>query len=222
MENTALLIVLLILAYLTGSIPFSLWAGKIFFRIDIREHGSGNAGATNAMRVLGLKIGFPVLLLDILKGWAAVKFALIYETFTPSDNLIVNLSIALGVLAVLGHIFPLYAKFKGGKGVATIFGVLLALHPLATSCAAGIFLISLFITRYVSLSSILAGLSFPIWIIFVFRTGFLSLEIFSAIVAVLIIITHHKNIHRLLGGKENKADFLFKGKMRDRKKEGSA
>ncbi len=217
MQNPTFTIILLcILAYLTGAIPFSLWAGKVFFRIDIRNHGSGNAGATNAMRVLGLRIGFPVLLLDILKGWLAVKYAVIFRLYLPGSPELMNLSIALGVLAVLGHIFPVYAGFKGGKGVASIFGVLLALSPLASSCAAGVFLLSLFTTRYVSVSSLLAGISFPIWIIFVFGTDHLSLKVFSAVVAILIIITHKKNIQRLFKGEEKKANFLFKGKVEER------
>ncbi len=212
-----MIILLSLLAYLTGAIPFSLWAGKIFFRMDIREHGSGNAGATNAMRLLGLRVGFPVLLLDILKGWLAVKYAVIFRVYPPDSFPLMNLSIALGVLAVLGHIFPVYARFRGGKGVASIFGVLLALSPYATACAAGVFLLILFITRYVSLGSIIAGLSFPVWIIFVFGTEHTSLRIFSAIVAVLLIITHKKNISRLLNGTENKANFLFQGKIENRK-----
>lgn len=212
MQVNYLMFLSLVLAYLTGSIPTAVWVGKIFFRIDIRDHGSGNAGATNTMRVLGVKTGIPVLLFDIFKGWLAVKYAVIFNVFPPGTSSFTNLSISLGVLAVLGHIFPVYAGFRGGKGVASIFGVLLALSPLATLCAGGIFLTSLIITKYVSVSSILAGISFPVWIIWVFRTEFLSLQIFSFVVAVLLIITHKKNIQRLLKGEENKASFLFRKK----------
>lgn len=210
MQTNYLIIFLLILAYLTGSIPTSVWVGKLFFKIDIREHGSGNAGATNTMRVLGVRTGIPVLLFDIFKGWLAVKYVFFFHVFPQGTTSFMNLSIALGVIAVLGHIFPVYAGFRGGKGVASIFGVLLALSPLATLCAGGVFLGSLFISKYVSVSSMLAGISFPIWIVLVFRTEFISLKIFAVVVAFLLIVTHRKNIRRLLKGEENKAEFLFR------------
>ena len=200
----------MLLAYLTGAIPTSVWVGKIFFHIDIREHGSGNAGATNTMRVLGVKTGVPVLLFDIFKGWLAVKYAIILKVFETGSQEWISLSIFLGIAAVVGHIYPVYAGFRGGKGVASIFGVLLALSPLATLCAGGIFLISLFISKYVSISSMLAGISFPVWIILVFKTEFLSLKIFSILVALLLIYTHRANIKRLVKGEENKATFLFR------------
>lgn len=200
------------LAYLTGSIPTSVWAGKFFHGIDIRDHGSGNAGATNTMRILGMKTGIPVLLFDIFKGWLAVKYVNLFKVYPEGTDLFMNFSILLGVLAVLGHIFPIYAGFRGGKGVATIFGVLLALSPLATVLAAMLFLIVLLLSGYVSLSSILAGISFPVWLIFVFNTPFTGLKIFSGMVALGLILTHRKNIGRLKEGKEPKATFLFAGK----------
>ena len=209
MQTTLLTLTTLLLAYLTGAIPTSVWVGKVFYNIDIREHGSGNAGATNTMRVLGVKIGLPVLLFDIFKGWLAVKYAVILKVFEAGSQEWMMLSIALGIVAVIGHIFPVYVGFRGGKGVASIFGVLLALSPLATLCAGGIVLLSLFISKYVSVSSMLAGISFPLWIIIVFGTDFLSLKIFSIVVAILLIFTHKTNIKRLLRGEENKAGFLF-------------
>ena len=209
MQNLPQFLILLLLAYLIGAIPTSVWVGKLFYRIDVRDHGSGNAGATNFMRVLGVRVGIPVLLFDIFKGWAAINTILLFSVFQKGTDQFVNTQILLGIVAVLGHIFPVYVGFRGGKGVATIFGVLLALHPLATLCAGGIFLISLITTRYVSLSSMLAGLSFPIWIIFVFNSEFLFLRIFSIVVSVLLIVTHHKNIRKLLRGEEKKAGFLF-------------
>lgn len=202
--------VLLIFSYLIGAIPTSIWTGKIFFGIDIREHGSGNAGATNVMRVLGLKAGIPVLLFDIFKGWAAVQLIYLFPALGNDSETFINLRIISGICAVLGHIYPVYAGFRGGKGVATIFGVLLALHPLSTISAAGIFILSLIVTKYVSVSSMLAGLSFPFWIIFVYASPFLYLKIFSVITAVLLIITHKKNIKKLINGEENKATFLFR------------
>ena len=212
MKNTVDIFLILISAYLIGSIPTSVWIGKIFFDIDVRDYGSGNAGATNVMRVLGPAIGVPVLLFDIFKGYLAVKLLSSFSYFNAGTDKFVNQQIALGVAAVLGHIYPVYAGFRGGKGVATIFGVLLALSPFSTLCAAGVFLIVLFISKFVSVSSISAGLSFPVWIIAVFQTTFLSLGIFSVVVAFLIILTHKKNIVRLLNGTENRASFLFKEK----------
>jgi len=204
---------LLILAYLIGAIPTSVWVGKIFFNLDIRKYGSGNAGATNVMRVLGTAVGIPVLLFDILKGFLAVKILALFPGFIPGTTEFVNMQIALGIAAVIGHIYPVYAGFRGGKGVAAIFGVLLALNPLSTLCAAGIFLATLFISKYVSVGSITAGISFPFLIILIFKSPFISLKIFSVLVAFLIIFTHRKNISRLLHGTENKASFLFKNKM---------
>ena len=210
MSNVFDVFLVLITAYLIGAIPTSIWVGKLFFNMDIRDYGSGNAGATNVMRVFGPPIGIPVLLIDIFKGFFAVKFINLFPSFIPGSNGFVNMQIVMGILAVIGHIFPVYAGFRGGKGVATIFGVLLALSPLSTICAVGIFLIVLMLTKYVSVSSILAGVSFPLWIIAIFPTSFLSLGIFSGAVAFVIIITHRKNIRRLMHGEESKASFLFR------------
>ena len=196
-------------AYLLGSIPSAVWIGKATKGVDVREHGSKNAGATNTMRVLGVKIGIPVLLIDICKGFAAVSLALISPTFEPHTNAFVNFQLILGAAAVVGHVFPVFAGFRGGKGVATIFGVLLALQWMATLTAGVVFLITLFISKYVSLSSLVMGLAFPISVICIFKTDSISLKIFSITVSVLLLITHRKNISRLLNGNENKATFLF-------------
>ena len=120
------------------------------------------------------------------------------------------LSIVLGILAVTGHIFPVLAGFRGGKGVATISGVCFALHPAATAAALGIFILVLLLTKYVSVGSISAGITFPVWVIVVFRSPYISLWIFSIVAALLLVITHRKNIKRLKNGQENKASFLFK------------
>jgi len=207
------LFVMLILAYLVGAIPTSIWVGKLFYKIDIREFGSGNAGASNAIRVFGAPVGLFVLIFDMLKGFAAINLVKFYSFVDPATPQYVNIQIILGVAAVLGHIYPVYAGFRGGKGVATVFGVLLALHPFATLCAAGVFLISFFITRYSSVGSILAGLSFPIWIILVFNSPNLHLRIFSVLVGVLIIYTHRKNLVRLWNGNENKTRFSSKSSI---------
>jgi glycerol-3-phosphate acyltransferase PlsY len=212
MELTILF--LLVVAYLLGSVPSAIWVGKRFYGIDVREHGSGNAGATNTFRVLGKKAGIPVLLLDILKGFLAVKLAYLQSAYLP-DNLVpfTNVKLAFGFAAVIGHIFPVFAGFRGGKGIATLLGLVLALHLQAALGALGIFMIVLLVTKYVSLGSMLAGISFPLFIVFVFKTKVPSLIIFSCVVAILIILTHQKNIERLLKHNENKT-YLFKSKRK--------
>ncbi len=210
--NLSFLVWMIPLAYLLGSVPTAVWVGKAFHGIDVREHGSGNAGATNVMRVLGVKTGVPVLLIDMLKGWGATSLMTFQHSISISDEKYMIFSILLGVLAVSGHIFPVFAGFRGGKGVATIAGVCFALHPLATLSALGVFIVVLLLRKYVSLGSIIAGLSFPVWIILVYRSPFRSLWIFSVVASLLLVYTHRKNIRRLLDGNENKATFLFKKK----------
>jgi glycerol-3-phosphate acyltransferase PlsY len=197
----------LILSYLLGSIPTAVWIGKISHGIDVREHGSGNAGATNVIRVLGWKTGIPVLLIDVLKGWLAAMLPAFFGLAGQDTAQMTNLQIFAGICAVLGHIFPVLAGFRGGKGVAAIFGVLLAIDPLVTASCMGVFLLVLFITGYVSVSSMIAGLAFPVFLLFFFDTPSVFLKIFSVLVAVALIITHRKNIRRLLKGEESK---LFK------------
>jgi acyl phosphate:glycerol-3-phosphate acyltransferase len=202
--------VILIFAYVLGSVPNAVWIGKFFFNTDVREHGSKNAGSTNTIRVLGYKAGLPVLLLDILKGFLAVK--LIYFTFyyIPATGEYINFQLLLGLAVIIGHIFPVFANFRGGKGVATLIGVILAIDPVSTVICIGVFLMTLIITKYVSLSSMIAGLSFPILVIVVFNTTTSSLVIFSLIVFVLLLFTHQKNIERLVRREESKANFLFR------------
>jgi len=204
-------IVLLIIAYLLGSIPTSVWVGKWFYRVDVREHGSGNAGATNTIRVLGWKAGGPVFFIDGLKGFVASSLV-IYADFPHGTNSWVNFQLALGFAALLGHIFPIFAKFKGGKGVATLLGVVVALTPLPAALAFIVFLIVLFIFKYVSLGSIVAGISYPIILWSVFTEQPISMKVASVVMAIALIVTHKKNINRLLKGEESKAGFLFKKK----------
>jgi acyl phosphate:glycerol-3-phosphate acyltransferase len=194
----------LILAYIAGSIPTAVWAGKIFHNIDIREHGSGNAGATNTIRVLGWKTGIPVLIVDMLKGWAATSLPVFLNAIPDVDNHLLILQIICGMAAIVGHIFPLFAGFRGGKGVATTFGVLLAIQPWVTISCAGVFLVVLLITGYVSVSSMVAGLMFPVFLFTVFETPSILLKVFSVLIALALIITHKKNIKRLVHGEENK------------------
>ena len=214
MEINILTVSFFIAAYFFGSIPNAVWIGKMLYGIDVREHGSKNAGATNTIRVLGWKAGLPVLALDILKGILAVNLIRIYDLYVPGTKDFVNLQLLLGGFAVLGHIFPIFAGFRGGKGVASLFGIILAIVPLPTLIALGIFLIILFTTGYVSLSSICSGVAFPFLIMFVFKTTIPSLIIFSLIVAILLLLTHQKNIERLLRKEESKASFLFKKRKR--------
>lgn len=194
----------LILSYLAGSIPSAVWAGRIFHGIDIREHGSGNAGATNTIRVLGWKTGVPVLVFDLAKGWLAASLPVFLNAATAGSQQMTALQIACGVAAIIGHVFPVFAGFHGGKGVATTFGVLLALYPLLTLSCAGIFLVVLLISNYVSLSSMAAGIMFPILLMTVFHTPSLLLKIFSIVIAIALVITHRKNIGRLVRGEEKK------------------
>ncbi|MBL7892970.1 MAG: glycerol-3-phosphate 1-O-acyltransferase PlsY [Bacteroidia bacterium] len=203
----ALQIISLIIAYLIGSIPSAVWIGKIFYGIDVREYGSGNAGATNTFRVLGKKAGIPVLFIDILKGFAAVQLPYLTE-LVPGSVQFVNLQLVLGVAALFGHIFPLFAAFKGGKGIATLLGIILAVHPYAALVSIGVFLVVFLISKYVSLGSITAALTFPIIVIVVFKTRIPSLVIFSMVIAVLVLITHQKNIERLIKREESKSPLI--------------
>ncbi len=203
-------IVLIVSAYLLGSIPTAVWIGKFFYKIDVREHGSGNAGATNTFRVLGFKAGIPVLVIDIAKGIAATALVN-FTNIVPNTNPYINYQIVFGMSALLGHIFPLFAGFRGGKGVATILGVVMGIHLASAAIAIGIFVFVLMIFKYVSLSSMSAGLSFPIIVLTLFPNSPHSLVVFSVVVALLLVITHKKNIDRLLKKQESKV-FLFKKK----------
>lgn len=208
--NVTLALPAVLLAYIAGSIPSAVWAGKLFHGIDVREHGSGNAGATNTVRVLGWKTGIPVLIFDLFKGWLAAMLPQFLRAADSGTEMMIALQIACGMAAILGHIFPLFAGFRGGKGVATTFGVLLALQPWLTLICAGIFLVVLFISGYVSLGSMTAAVMFPVLLMTAFDTPSLLFRIFSVLVAIAIVVTHKKNIKRLLRGEENR--FLRKKK----------
>lgn len=192
-------------SYLIGSISPSIILGKLLKGIDIREHGSGNAGSTNVFRVLGKGAGITVLLIDIFKGYFAVK----YISAMSGDNILSPDMIAIlsGFAAVAGHVWTVFHSFKGGKGVNTATGVLLALIPLPTLIAAGVFLIVLLITKYVSLGSIISSLSLPVILIIQRARGEdvpLEIIVFAVIVPVFIIYTHRTNIKRLIRREENR------------------
>jgi acyl phosphate:glycerol-3-phosphate acyltransferase len=197
-------ILVFIMAYLLGSIPSAVWIGKAFHNIDVRQHGSGNAGTTNVIRVLGWKTGIPVLLIDIAKGWLASMLPVFFMLAEHGSAFIINIQILTGVTAIVGHIFPVFAGFRGGKGVATVFGVLLALQPLLTLSCFGVFLIVLILTGIVSVSSMSAGLAFPVLLLVFFGTPSLVFKIFSILVAIALLVTHRKNIGRLFRGEEAK------------------
>lgn len=207
--------ILIILAYLIGSIPTAIIVSKVFFNIDIRDYGSGNMGATNSFRVLGAKFGTIVMVGDMLKGIFAVALYNLLPYYLTNELDRTNLMIGLGLAAVLGHIYPIWAGFRGGKGVATLFGMVLAIQPIVAINCVGVFLLVLYLTRYVSLSSILAGVALPICVLWIYNEQEVFYRVFAVAVACLIVLTHQKNISRLLKGNEGRVPIL---KHRDRKK----
>jgi len=208
-------LLLIIIAYFIGSIPTALIISKRFFGIDIRDYGSGNMGATNTFRVLGSRYGTMVMAFDILKGIAAVALFTFLPYYMHNELERTNFMIGLGLAAVTGHIFPIFAGFRGGKGVATLFGMLLAVQPVIAISCTGVFLLVLFLTRYVSLSSILAALSLPICVLWIWNEHEVMYRVFALLVAALVVFTHQKNIGRILRGVESRMPIL---KHRDRRK----
>lgn len=207
--------VLILLAYFIGSIPTALLVSKSFFNIDIREYGSGNMGATNTFRVLGSRYGIMVMVGDMLKGILAVALYNLLPYYITNELDRTNLMLGLGLSAVLGHIYPIWAQFKGGKGVATLFGMVLAIQPVVAVNCVGVFALVLFVTRYVSLSSILAGIALPICVLWIYNEQEVFYRVFAVAVAGLIVLTHQKNISRLFKGNEGRMPIL---KYRDRRK----
>ena len=209
-------LLLIIAAYLIGSIPTAVWVSRAFFGIDIRDYGSGNAGATNTYRVLGKKWGTFVMVADMLKAIVAVKLAFFLPEALDNELYLINLQLGLGLAAVLGHIFPIWAEFRGGKGVASLFGMVLGIQPNVALCCVGIFILVLFLTRWVSLSSILASVAFPVFILVIFNEPEALYRVFAIVVALMVLLTHQKNIGRILKGNENKVPIL---KHRDRRRQ---
>lgn len=210
------LISVVVLSYLIGSIPSSLWTGRIFYDIDIRNHGSGNAGATNTFRILGWKAGTAVLLFDFGKGlfcttviaglaWQIADGPVSLYSGWEIESMVVIFS---GVAAVIGHMFPIYAGFSGGKGAATATGMLYGIEPVSISITLAVFLLVMITTRYVSLGTIIASLIYPISQL-IMRYGYNrdidgSIILFCSILALVIIIKHKGNIKRLFAGNENR------------------
>jgi len=211
MEN----ILFILIAYLIGSFPSAVWFGNLFHDTDIREYGSGNSGATNTFRILGLKAGISVLLMDILKGCIAVNLVYLisdYQLF--SSYRLYELKLVLGISAVFGHLFPIYTGFRGGKGIATLLGLMLGVYWQAAVLSVLVFISTFLISKYVSLSSIVSTIFFPVIVMLLpyqdiieFQNINNSLIIFSVFVPIITLITHQKNIERLIRREENKAKF---------------
>ncbi len=204
-----------VLSYFLGAIPTSIWIGKLLQGVDVRNYGSGNAGATNTFRILGWKAGSLVAAIDLLKGFSAAYFISSLgfniagqppvmfgaEAFTLFQ-------LIAGTIAVLGHMFPVYAGFKGGKGVITAAGMLFAIEPISITITLIVFLTVLFTTRYVSLGSIAGSITYPL-LLLLLRTYFEmdianTLIFFTTVIALIIIYKHRSNIQRLLNGNENR------------------
>lgn len=199
------------LSYLIGSFPTSIVIGKIFFHKDIRDFGSGNAGGTNTVRVFGAKAGIVVILMDIAKGAVPVLwvsrlplFPGLEEALLPTDAL----ALAAGFAAVLGHIWTVFASFRGGKGVATAAGMILSLYPVGLACTLPVFVVALLVSGIVSVGSLAAAIFFPAVLYILDHTGVSEVSPFllkaSVPIALLIIFTHRKNIGRLMRGEEKK------------------
>ncbi|GGH98897.1 MAG TPA: acyl-phosphate glycerol 3-phosphate acyltransferase [Staphylococcus sp.] len=189
--------VVIILSYLFGCFPSGLVLGKLFYKKDIRQFGSGNLGATNTFRVLGKKAGFIVMFLDIFKGFIVVFFPLWFNVDIPS--------IFVGICAVIGHVFPIFLKFKGGKAVATSAGAVLGVHPVLLIVLAIVFIIILYSTKYVSLSSMIAGIGCVIGAIII---GDLPFLIVSIAIMLILLVRHQSNIVRIFKGNEPKIKWM--------------
>jgi len=201
-----------LIAYLLGSIPSAVWVGKKWYGVDVREAGSKNSGATNTFRLLGKKAGIIVLLLDIFKGLLAVILPVIIFNSEFQELIqveVIHVQIVCAITAVFGHVFPLFASFKGGKGVATSLGIVIGIHPPTALVCLLIFLVIFIISSYVSFGAIVSAVLFPVILIFVFSETDPWLITFSLVLSLAVVLAHRKNIGRLLKGEENKMK-LFK------------
>jgi glycerol-3-phosphate acyltransferase PlsY len=206
-----LLLIIIFLGYLLGSIPTAVWVGKAFHNIDIREHGSKNAGATNTFRVLGKRYGWLVLFIDVLKGVLAASLPHFFEQMLEGykdEFLILQLCGAFS--AVVGHVFPIFANFRGGKGVATSLGIVIGINPYAAIVCLAIFLAVFLSSRYVSLGAMISALCFPFISYFMINEDASIMIVFTVVLGVMVILAHRKNIDRLLKGEENKMNLFAK------------
>lgn len=220
-------ITMLIIAYVLGSIPSAVWIGKKYYGVDIREHGSKNAGTTNMLRVLGRRAALPVFVLDFFKGFVAVTLiSLMRYDADISSAWLINLKI-LGVFAaVIGHIFPIFANFKGGKGVATLVGAVTGIYPQIIFLCFAVWFLVFLISHYVSLASMTAGCCFPLLVVIYSSTEWsrnndvsFTFIIFAFAVAILLLWSHRKNIERLKAGTESKIYIWKSSTPNDTKKE---
>ena len=204
------LLFVVLTAYLLGSIPTSVWVGRYFKGIDIREHGSKNAGATNTFRILGKRYGWLVLFTDIAKGTTAacLPFFLSQEVFSGYKDEFLILQLVGGVSAVFGHVFPVFAQFSGGKGVATSLGIVIGINPPAAAVCLALFLLVFLTTRYVSLGAMISSLCFPIVSYFLIHNDTRIMIIFSIVLCTLVVWAHRMNIQRLINGTENRMNLF--------------
>lgn len=215
MIESLIIIGLAAFSYLLGSIPSSIWVGEALYEKDVRQYGSGNAGATNTFRVLGKKAGILVLIMDISKGLIAASLPWLLGFIEVYSARFVNLQLLFGLMAVVGHVLPIFADFKGGKGIATLLGMVLGIHYVPALLCIALFIVILLATKYVSLSSILATISFPLMLIFIFKSDEPLFIAFGISAAIMVVLTHQKNIRRLVEGSENKANIKIRRKNRE-------
>jgi len=197
------LLLIIFLAYLIGSIPTAVWVGRKFHGIDVREHGSKNAGATNTFRVLGRKSGWFVLTIDVLKGLMAAILPLLFKT-EYADNQLLFFQLSTSFVCIIGHVYPVFAQFRGGKGVATALGIIIGLNPISAGISLLIFLIVFLASRYVSLGAIITSIAYPFISYFVVKEDAKSMIVFTVLLGVLIVLSHRKNIKRLINGEESR------------------
>jgi len=206
-----LLLTIILLGYLIGSIPTAVWVGKAFHGIDIREHGSKNAGATNTFRVLGERSGWFVLIVDVSKGILAAClphfFSYLLEGY--KDEFLI-LQLCGSFSAVFGHVFPVFANFRGGKGVATSLGIVIGINPYAALVCLTIFLVIFLSSRYVSLGAIISALCFPFVSYFMIQEDARIMIVFTVVLGAMVIMAHRKNIDRLWKGEESKMNLFAK------------
>jgi glycerol-3-phosphate acyltransferase PlsY len=206
-----LIVVLVVIAYLIGSFPSALWFGKLFHGIDIRNYGSHNAGATNTFRVLGKKLGWLVLFCDISKGVLCACLPFFFKDYFmgfKDEELILQL--ITGFTSVIGHVFPIYAGFRGGKGVATSLGIIFGINPLGALFCLFIFLAVFLTFRFVSLGAITASITLPFVSYYILKEDQRIMIIFTILLALVVIVAHRKNIKRLMKGEESKMNLLKK------------
>jgi glycerol-3-phosphate acyltransferase PlsY len=199
-----------IIGYLFGSIPTAVWIGRIYYNLDVREHGSKNAGATNTFRVLGKKPGIIVLLIDVLKGIIASIFPILFmDLHEMSYAFLISLRLVSSIFSMIGHVLPVFAGFKGGKGVATSLGVLIGLQPFAALLCFSVFLIVFVSFKFVSFGAIMSAVTYPFIVYSVDPNVLFHEMIFTVILSSAVVFTHRKNILRLIKGEESKMN-LFK------------